>query len=115
MNSKQLLSLAYNMYADVLDIINIVSDKDYLSITELSKLLSCICTPTQIQPQIITKILLKKNTIKRQQSQFSPASISKDLFPSKYIATSKGEPYCKLKKSVSKRCFIFTMGFQVYI
>ena len=60
---NDLVASAYKTYADVQHIINIITDNDYISVTELSELLNKVLDTESISSRIINKLLLDKHFI----------------------------------------------------
>ena len=72
----------------MLDIINIITDNDYISITELSRLLCKISNTNNISPKIINQILLDNHFIAKSNKTLLDKEKKLGLKPSKYIPTS---------------------------
>ena len=97
MPEKILITSAYEKYAGVQNIIDIITDNGYLSVTEIADLLCQICNTNSISPQIINKLLLDNHFIIKQSKEIIRREKSLDLKPSKYIPTSISLQYCKKK------------------
>ena len=95
MLEDNLIASAYKKYAGVQNIIDIITDNDYLSVTEIADLLCKICNTNSISPQIINKLLLDNHFIIKQSKELIRREKSLDLKPSKYIPTPNSLQYCK--------------------
>lgn len=92
---NDLITSAYQTYADVQHIINIITDNDYISVTELSELLNKVLATTTISPMIINKLLLDKHFITKTKKQQLVGRKKLGLKPSKFIPTLEYVSYSK--------------------
>ena len=106
MSEKKLLVSAYAKYADTLNIINNVTDGDYISVTEFSKLLSVILNTDKIKPHTINKLLVRSNLLVKITSN----NIKNNL-QAKYMPTNQAFSYCK--KVYYNNTFFFIWNFSL--
>ena len=99
MNKHNLITSAYEKYADVQLIIDIITDDGYLSVTELASLLCKLLCTNSIKPKIINKLLIDNGYIIKRDKEAIKIERNLGLQPSKYLPTKSASPYCK------KRCF----------
>lgn len=108
MNKKDVLVSAYAKYADTLNIINSVTDGEYISVTEFSRLVSVILDVDNIKPHIINKLLIKNNLLVKMTNN----NLKNGFFDvTKYMPTNNAFSYCKKVKHNNTIFFIWNFSF----
>ncbi len=97
MPKNNLITSAYRTYADVQNIIDLITDNDYISVSEFAKLLCKILDTSDITARTVNKVLLDKHFIIKQYREVFLREKKSGLKPSKYIPTSSFSSYFKKK------------------
>ncbi len=94
---NNLITSAYRTYADVQNIIDLITDNDYISVSELAKLLCKILDTSDITAKTVNRILSDKHFIIKQYREVFLREKNSGLKPSKYIPASSFSSYFKKK------------------
>jgi hypothetical protein len=113
---KNRISSAYITYEQVIDIIDTITDDNFISVTEISKLLSVILNTNKINPKSINKLLLDNNFMIKVDRIIFNESKKKGLKPSKYIPTESSNTYYKKRyyKDISFYIWDFKQIFKIF-
>ena len=112
---NDLVASAYKTYADVQHIINIITDNDYISVTELSELLNKVLDTESISPRIINKLLLDKHFITKTKKEQLVERKKLGLKPSKFIPTTDYVSYCKKRYCSDFSFYIWKFDIMLHL
>ena len=112
--NKELAS-AYNTFTEVLDVIDMITDNVYLSVTDFSRLMTCLTGGYEIEATIINNFLLQKHLIRKQSRRKYKQAVKEKRHPLKYIPSKKSRIYCKVKTCATYSFLLWDFRFIFYM
>ena len=109
------LASAYNTFTEVLDVIDMITDNVYLSVTDFSRLMTCLTGGYEIEATIINNFLLQKHLIRKQSRRKYKQAIKEKKRPLKYIPSKKSKTYCKVKTCATYSFLLWDFRFIFYM
>ena len=88
--------MAYRLYEKDMQIINIITDNDFISVSEFSQLLNTIMNINCITPYHINTILKKHQVINKQIKNILDNQSKMISKYSKYLSNNQVNHYCKI-------------------